>query len=93
MVTFCEIHNINIFIHYSQSQALSGVSMTYDLSGIPVITYQKISLNNIQKVIKRLIDIVVSVMALVILSPYLLMVATWIKIVSPQGPIIYRKKG
>jgi len=92
LVTFCEIHNINIFIHYSQSQALSGVSMIYDLSGIPVITYQKISLNNIQKVIKRLIDIVVSVMALVILSPYLLMVAAWIKIVSPQGPIIYQQK-
>lgn len=42
-------------------------------------------------IISRLIDIVVSAVGLIVLSPLLLIVALWIKIEDPEGPVIFKQ--
>lgn len=56
----------------------------------PVITYHTISLNNYEQMIKRIMDIVVSAVAIIISSPIMLFTAIAIKIDSP-GPVIFRQ--
>ena len=92
MVAFCEINKIKIYLYHTQSQALSGVSKFLDFSGIPVITYQHINFSWKERFIKRLIDVLVSVILIICLSPLFIIVYCWIKCVSPQGSPIFTQK-
>ena len=56
----------------------------------PVITYHTVSLNSFETVIKRLADIVISIVAIIIASPLMLFAAIAIKLESP-GPIIFKQ--
>jgi Undecaprenyl-phosphate glucose phosphotransferase len=62
-----------------------------DLSGLPVINIRNVPLSNTgSKIIKRLMDIFGSLVAIVLFSPVMLTVALLIKITSP-GPIIFNQ--
>jgi len=56
----------------------------------PVITYHTISLNNSEAMMKRLMDIVVSIIGIIVASPIMLVTAIAIKLESP-GPIIFKQ--
>lgn len=56
----------------------------------PVITYHTISMNNWEAMIKRLFDIVFSIIGIVLTSPIMLITAIAIKIESP-GPAIFKQ--
>ncbi|WP_054693736.1 undecaprenyl-phosphate glucose phosphotransferase [Syntrophomonas palmitatica] len=63
-----------------------------ELDGLPVINIRHIPLDNIvNKVIKRAIDIIGSLFALILFSPVMLVVAILVKCTSP-GPVIYRQE-
>lgn len=57
----------------------------------PLITYHTVSLNDYEKLVKRFMDIVISVVCLILSSPILIITAIAIKIDSP-GPAIFRQK-
>lgn len=61
------------------------------LAAVPIIGYRRTSLTGWAGVIKRIFDIVMSTLAIILLSPILLLIACLIKIDSP-GPILYRHK-
>ena len=44
-----------------------------------------------QRVIKRALDLVFSVLSILLLSPLFLLIALWIKLDSP-GPVFFRQK-
>ncbi len=56
----------------------------------PVIELSNTPLENWRRVIKRLFDIIWSIMILIITSPILLIIAVLIKIEDPKWPIIYK---
>jgi exopolysaccharide biosynthesis polyprenyl glycosylphosphotransferase len=56
----------------------------------PLLTFSAAPLDDVRLLFKRLIDVVLSAAALVVLSPFLALVALLIKITSP-GPIIFRQ--
>ncbi|MBP3198451.1 MAG: sugar transferase [Butyrivibrio sp.] len=56
----------------------------------PVFTFHTVTMNNMQKVIKRIFDIFFSIFAIVITSPIMIITAIAIKIDSP-GPAIFKQ--
>jgi exopolysaccharide biosynthesis polyprenyl glycosylphosphotransferase len=57
----------------------------------PIITYHTIALNSYEKVLKRLMDLLVSITASIALTPLMLMTCLAIKVDSP-GPCIFKQK-
>lgn len=64
---------------------------TEDLNGLPVINIRNVPLSNsINKIIKRAVDIIGSLFAIILFSPVMLIVAILVKCSSP-GPIIFKQ--
>ena len=59
-----------------------------DLNGLPTVSLRSIGLRRIDRVIKRTVDIVVSVTVLVALAPLMLAIALLVKLTSP-GPVFF----
>jgi len=71
---------------------LAALSLTTtDLHGLPVIGLRESPHFGLNVVVKRAMDIVLSALALVVLSPLMLMVALLVKLTS-RGPVFYRQE-
>jgi len=71
---------------------LAGLSLTTtNLDGLPVIGLRESPHFGLNVVVKRVMDIVISSVALVLLSPLMLLIALLVKLTSP-GPIFYRQE-
>lgn len=71
--------------------ALSGVSLTTgNLDGIPLVSLREGPHYGINVWVKRVMDIVIASLALVVLSPLMLLIALLVKLTSP-GPIFHRQ--
>src|SRR5688572_30239369 len=66
-------------------------SRTADVSGVPVVAMCETPFQGSRGVIKRLMDIGISILAIVLLAPFLLVTGLLIKLSSP-GPIIFRQR-
>ena len=66
-------------------------SRTADISGVPVVAMCETPFQGSRGVIKRMMDVSISVVALVVLAPFLIVVGILIKLGSP-GPIIFRQR-
>lgn len=63
-----------------------------EVEGMPLINIRKVPLDNmINSFCKRLFDIIVSAIALILFSPLLLIASIGVKITSP-GPIVYKQE-
>ena len=72
--------------------ALAGVSLTTtNLDGLPVIGLRESPHFGLNVVIKRAMDSVLSLAALLVLSPVMLVIAALVKLTSP-GPVFYRQE-
>lgn len=65
-------------------------SRTEEINGIPVVPLFDTPLNGINMILKRLEDIVVSTMIIILISPVLFIIAVAVKITS-SGPILFRQ--
>lgn len=61
------------------------------IDGLPLIGIRRSRLRGPAAVLKRAIDIIVSGVALVIASPFMLVIAILIKLTSPKGPVLFRQ--
>jgi exopolysaccharide biosynthesis polyprenyl glycosylphosphotransferase len=59
-----------------------------DLNGLPTVSVRTIGLRRIDRLIKRAVDLVISIGVLVCLSPLMLVIAALVKLTSP-GPVFY----
>jgi exopolysaccharide biosynthesis polyprenyl glycosylphosphotransferase len=75
---------VDFFPHVNSDITLDRVG------GAPLLTFSAAPLDDLRLVLKRLFDIVVSAVALVVLFPFLVLVAVVIKLTSP-GPVIFRQ--
>lgn len=69
----------------------SDVLSISDLNGLPTVSVRTIGLRPVERVIKRVMDVVISVGVLVLLSPLMLILALLIKLASP-GPVFYTQE-
>jgi Undecaprenyl-phosphate glucose phosphotransferase len=72
--------------------ALTGLSLsTTNLNGLPLLGLRESPHFGLNVVVKRCMDIVLSALALIVLSPLLGFIALLVKLTSP-GPILYRQE-
>jgi putative colanic acid biosynthesis UDP-glucose lipid carrier transferase len=64
---------------------------SYEINGVPLISIWEIPFSDLQYFLKRAIDIVVSGLALMILSPVMTVIAIAVKLSSP-GPILFKQR-
>ena len=62
-----------------------------DLNGLPTVSVRRIGLRRFDRVVKRAMDIVVSVIALLLFAPVMLLIAFIIKLTSP-GPVFFAQE-
>ena len=80
-----------ILIKADANDMLSGQVRTSSLTSVPMIEYGSSKLSAFQNNAKRLFDIIGSLIALIICSPLLLVIAIMVKQDS-EGPVIYRQE-
>lgn len=64
---------------------------THEIRGIPLVSVWEVPFSDIQYFLKRLVDIVIASVALMMLMPVMIAIAITIKMTSP-GPILFRQR-
>jgi len=71
---------------------LGGNQVTLEeLGGVPLLTLATAPKDELLLLVRRAIDVIVSILLLVVLSPVFLAIAITIKVTSPGGPVIFRQ--
>jgi exopolysaccharide biosynthesis polyprenyl glycosylphosphotransferase len=84
-------YSVNVRLIPDLFQLLTLKANVQDLDGFPVITIDDVPLKGGRQIVKRLTDIAVSAVFLILLSPILLLVAVLIKLTS-RGPVFYHQE-
>jgi putative colanic acid biosysnthesis UDP-glucose lipid carrier transferase len=64
---------------------------TYGINGVPVLALWEIPFSSLQSALKRLLDICLASLALIVLSPIMLLIALGVRLTSP-GPALFKQK-
>ncbi len=92
IVDICESWGVKFSIIPNMFSNFSSRMYISSFDGIPVMSMRKVPLeNSFNKFIKRSLDIIISVLMLIILSPLMLMTAVIIKLTSP-GKVIFKQE-
>ncbi|MDE0317271.1 MAG: undecaprenyl-phosphate glucose phosphotransferase [Candidatus Poribacteria bacterium] len=87
----CEGVPVQINVLPELSEFISGGTAVTFFDGIPVLQLRETPMQGVSGIIKRLIDIVFSLFALIVLSPLMLIIAATIRLTSP-GKAIFRQE-
>jgi Undecaprenyl-phosphate glucose phosphotransferase len=91
IISLCEREKVGIRVFPDVFQFMASEVTIGDLGGLPLLTIRDVALQGWKLVLKRSMDIVVSAVALVALSPFMLLAALLIKLDSP-GPVFYSQE-
>ena len=61
-------------------------------AGMPMVSVSQTPLNGWGRIVKRLFDLTISILILIILSPLLLLVALTIKLSDPKGGVFFKQR-
>src|SRR5690606_31474325 len=88
IISLCEREKVGIRVFPDVFQIMASEVGIGDLGGLPLLTIRDVALQGWKLTLKRGLDIVLSAIALVLLSPFLLLTALLVKLDSP-GPVFY----
>lgn len=89
IVNLCEKSGVHTKFIPDYGNIIPTVPYTEDLLGMPVVHIRHVPLNNMfNATVKRLVDIFGAIVAIILFSPIMLVVAITIKLTSP-GPVIF----
>jgi exopolysaccharide biosynthesis polyprenyl glycosylphosphotransferase len=88
IISLCEREKVGIRVFPDVFQIMASEVGIGDLGGLPLLTMRDVALQGWKLTVKRGMDVVLSAIALVVLSPFLLLAALLVKLDSP-GPIFY----
>lgn len=88
IVSRCEPARVNIRVFPDVFQIMASEVSINDLNGVPLITVRDVALRGWRLTLKRVVDIVLSAIILVVTAPFLLLIAVLIKLDSP-GPAFH----
>jgi exopolysaccharide biosynthesis polyprenyl glycosylphosphotransferase len=91
IISRCERGQVGIKIFPDLFQIIATELSIGDLGGLPLLTVRDIALRGWKLQLKRAVDIFGSGVGLIVLSPFLLLVAAAIKLDSP-GPVFYAQE-
>ncbi len=88
---FCEVEGLKVHVAVDYFQLKFSRARPGDLGGFPLLSFENTSSRLWGLLVKRFLDIIVSGIALVILSPVFIITAILIKLTSP-GPVFFRQE-
>lgn len=88
IVSLCERERVSIRVFPDVFQIMASEVSISDLGGLPLLTMHDVAMSGWRLSVKRLMDVVVSGAALVLISPLMLLTALLIKIDS-RGPVFF----
>jgi exopolysaccharide biosynthesis polyprenyl glycosylphosphotransferase len=91
LIALCRRGRVDIKIYPDTFAYIAQELSVEDLNGTPLITVRDIALRGWKLSLKRALDIVVSMIGLVLLSPFMLLTALWIRLESP-GAIFFTQE-
>jgi exopolysaccharide biosynthesis polyprenyl glycosylphosphotransferase len=86
----CRDHRVAVDVVPRLFELLDGANSLNQIGGLPLLSIGAAPLNRSSRVAKRALDLVVSSLTLLVLSPILLVVAIGIKLDS-RGPVLFRQ--
>ena len=90
IIAQCERHQVGVRIVPDVFQMTLSHLDTEDLGGIPMIGVREIHISRGELLIKRAMDVLISLVALVLLFPFLVMIGLAIKLETP-GPVLFKQ--
>lgn len=91
ILEFCEANHLDFKYAADLFEAQSSRVEIRPLAGIPIIEIKKTPLDGWGKIIKRIIDIIFSLLFIIVTGPLMLLVAVLVKLDS-RGPVIYKNE-
>jgi len=91
IISLCEREKVGIRVFPDVFQIMASEVTIGDLGGLPLLTIRDVALQGWKLAVKRGMDIVLSAIGLVMLSPFMLLIALLIKLDSP-GPVFYTQE-
>lgn len=91
IIKHCINKKQNIYFTPSIEDILIANCETKHLLDTPIMKYDYAYANTLSSMVKRLIDIVVSLVAIIVTSPFMLITAVAIKI-EDRGPVLFKQK-
>ena len=91
LITLCEDQQLDFMIVPDLLELMTTQVAANAIDGLPLLGFKQSRLTGSAAVVKRLVDIVISALALVLVSPILLLLATLIKVTMP-GPVLFRQE-
>lgn len=88
IIRYCQESDVNLKILPDTYEIVSGLAKTNQLYGVPFIEVMPEIMPYSSKLLKRVLDIVISLFLLLMLSPVLILVIILIKLTS-KGPVFY----
>jgi exopolysaccharide biosynthesis polyprenyl glycosylphosphotransferase len=93
LVALCEDLPIDVKIYPDAFQLITTNEVSIgSLTGLPLVSVKAASLRGVNRVIKRVMDIVLSGIILIITSPLMFFTAILIKLTDPKGPVFYTQE-
>lgn len=95
MVKIFEQYGVSKKVNLRMSSGLyeiitTGIQVT-EMASVPLVRVNKVRLTGVDSFLKWLLDYSITIPGLLLLSPFLLLIAFAIKLASP-GPVIYRRR-
>ncbi len=88
IISLCEREKVSIKVFPDVFQIMASEVSVSDLGGLPLLTVRDVALRGWRLSLKRVFDLIVGSMALILLSPLMILLAILIKLESP-GPVFY----
>ncbi|MCO6450526.1 MAG: undecaprenyl-phosphate glucose phosphotransferase [Caldilineales bacterium] len=88
LIALCEREKVSIKVFPDVFQIMATEVRVSDLAGLPLLTIRDVALRGWRLSLKRIFDLVFSVLGLIFLSPLMLLIALLVKLESP-GPVFY----
>jgi Undecaprenyl-phosphate glucose phosphotransferase len=91
LIKMCEDERLEFKIVPDLLEAMSTRVASDAIDGLPLVGIRRSELRGYRAALKRAIDLIVSALMLVVLSPLLLLIAILIKVLMP-GPVLFRQE-
>lgn len=91
LISDCRQERVTIKVFPDVFQIIASEVSVADLGGLPLLTVRDIALRGWKLTLKRAMDLVVSAVGLVLLSPFMLLMALLVKLDS-KGPVFYAQE-
>jgi Undecaprenyl-phosphate glucose phosphotransferase len=88
VISQCEREKVGIRVYPDVFQIMAAGVTISDLAGLPLLTIRDVALQGWKLTLKRMVDIILSSLMLLALSPLLMVTALLIKLDSP-GPVFF----